>query len=131
MRLFRYMYYRFYQLIVSVGNGDIASFASILFMSFTIGLNVLTLFEILDILKVGIGDISKISAIVSMTMLTIILYLLLVFNGGSPGILHQYEKEPTNDRRKGMITVILYIIISIGMLLSTFLIMASKNKSSY
>ncbi len=44
METLRYLFYRFYQLMVSVGNEDIAEYASILLMSMMFMLNAVTFF---------------------------------------------------------------------------------------
>jgi hypothetical protein len=128
MKLLQYLYSRFYQLMVAVGNGDIASFASILFMTFFFGVNGLTFFEILDISGHGIRAFSGRTAIIILLCISVILYFLLVHNGKSARILNQYEGETKKDKVKGRIAIIFYIILSIAILISTFLIMGIKNR---
>ncbi len=104
------------------------SLHSILFMTFVFGLNILSLFEILDIFSIGVKDISKPFAIIILFCMSIILYLLLVYNGKSLKIIHQYEGETKRDRIKGRIIIIAYIVLSIVLLGSTFFLMMKKNR---
>jgi len=107
-----------------VGGAD----ASILFMTFIFGLNILTLFEILDILGIKTGAISKSMALGVPFCLFIALYFSLSYNGKSSKILSQYEGEEKKDRLKGRIRVVVYIVLSMALLISTWLLMAMKNR---
>ena len=128
MKLLHYLYCRFYQLMVSVGNGDIAGFASILFMTFIFGLNILTFFVILGIFGTGVKDISNPCAFIVLICLLIILYYFLVYNDKSSEIMHQYEGETKQDKIKGRIVIIAYIVLSMALLISTFFIKMMKNR---
>ena len=114
--------------MVSVGNGDIAGFASILFMTFIFGLNILTLFDILVILNISIGDISKSAALAVLLCVAVALYFSLVYNGKSSRIISRFEGETKKDRLKGRISVVVYIVLSMALLMSTFFLMMMKNR---
>ena len=127
MRLLNYLYYRFYQLLVSVGNGDIEVFASILFMTFAIVLNVACVIALLY----ALADVkiipSGLMALGVAVCIMISLYFLLVHNGKSSQIMAQYKGEDRKDWVRGRIVVIAYLVLSFAVLMASVFLMIRKN----
>lgn len=128
MNMFRNLYFRFYQLMVDVGNRDIGSFASTLFMTMIFGVNIFTLIEILDLLGIGVNHISKSVAIGVMAFIFVSLYFSLVYNGKSAAIVNLYAGESKKDKLKGRLGLIAYIVLSILLLVSTWIFFAFRNR---
>jgi len=72
-----------------------------MFMTFMIGLNVVTVFDLLSFFGHGISGFSKPLWITGVVSLAVILYFLLVYNGKSASILSRYEGESKRARLKG------------------------------
>lgn len=127
MRLLNYLYCRFYQLMVSVGNGDIAAFASVAFMAFAIVLNVACVITLLY----ALADVKIIpSTPVALTVaacILISLYFLLVYNGKSSRIMAQYKGEDRKEWVRGRIVVIAYLVLSFAVLMASVFLMIRKN----
>ena len=128
MRILEYLYCRFYQLMVSVGNGDIAVFASVLFLTFIFGLNVLTIYDLLYIIGLNIKSVSKPIGVIIFLAPAVIFYVLLVYDGKSSKILDQYAGELKKDKLKGRIILVAYVVLSMAAVIVSFLLMAMKNK---
>jgi hypothetical protein len=128
MKILEYLYCRFYQFMVSVGNGDIAAFASVMFMTFMITLNVVTVFDLLSFFGHGISFFSKPIWIAGLVSLAVVLYFLLSYNGKSARILSQYEGESKRERMKGRIIVISYIVLSMAAVIGSFFLLMMKNR---
>ena len=129
MKLLQNLYFRFYQLMDDTGNGDIGTFASTLFMTMIFGVNVFTVMEILDIFGVGVMHISKFMAIAAMVCIFIGLYFLLVYNGRSAKTIERHAGETQKHKLRGRLALIAYILLSIALLVSTWMLMAIKNRS--
>lgn len=128
MKLLQNLYFRYYQLMVDVGNGDIANFAATLFMSMIICVNILTLVELLEMLGTSVVHLSKFTGIVGLACIFTGLYFLLVYNGKSAAIKKSHAGETKKNKLRGRLALIAYIILSIGLLLSTWLFLAFRNQ---
>ena len=131
MKILKYLFYRFNQLMIVVGNGDIAQFASIGLMSMMFFLNVITLIGFVHIftgVHINVNNNSKTISVIEVFGLVIILYFLLLWKEKYLNTLKKYEGESKKDKIKGMIIIINYIIISIGALLFSFYLMIKKNR---
>ena len=114
--------------MVSVGNGDIAVFASVLFLTFIFGLNVLTIYDLLYIIGLNIKSVSKPIGVIIFLAPAVIFYVLLVYDGKSSKILEQYAGELKKDKLKGRIILVAYVVLSMAAVIVSFLLMAMKNK---
>ncbi|MEO5942747.1 MAG: hypothetical protein ABIP30_12575 [Ferruginibacter sp.] len=129
MKYLHYIYYRFYQLMVSVGNWDIAEFSSTMLMSLTFLLNIYFILGLLNFLfgmKV-IPEHSDLLAIFPIFIIVAILYLLVGRKRKSDFILRKYEDEPIKNKKRGRAFIILYIILSIVLLVFSWILMGDKN----
>ncbi len=131
MKPFRYLFYRLHQLIVSVSNGDDASFTTVLLMGMLIGLNITALLAIIYYITGQKFDVlvgSKSFIIIEYLALCFIFYLLFVRKGKDLDIIKSYEVETNRDKLIGKIFAIVYFIISIGLVIFSFYLMIMKNK---
>ena len=81
MRFLRYSFYRFYQLINSAGNADVAEYFAIIIMSVLIGLNTFTLFSIVYFaagVSIDISQAPKLFSVLLFLGLLIFFYVSFV-----------------------------------------------------
>ena len=81
MKLLRSLFYRLYQLMISVGNANVAEYYAIFLMTMTIMLNVYTASSIAYLTGHGIdlGLDTKFKIILIFALLTIIFYFSFVY----------------------------------------------------
>jgi hypothetical protein len=129
MKLISYLYCRFYQLMVSVGNGDIAGFASIGLLTMMISLHLAAVYGILYYFGLDF-EISKVTGLVVVLVVIGLLYFLLFYKGRANKLLERLESEDRKDYIKGRIIIILYIILSFILFGFGMYLMASKNSAA-
>jgi hypothetical protein len=131
MKLLRYVFYRLYQLMISVGNKDVAEYYSILLMAMLIGLNITALSALVYVFlgqKIDIFFGSKVVVLVEYLGLSFALYLFLVRKGKYLEVLKSYEGESSKEKIKGKLFAIVYFVLSIGMIIFCFYLMIKKNR---
>lgn len=130
MKVLKYLFYQIYQLMVRVGNGDVAEFAAVILMSMMLLLNINTIIAYVYVFtgnKISISNNSKALILSEVIFTTILLYLLLAWKGKYLKILKEYEGESRREKLKGRVYIICYIVFSIGFLLLSFFLMIKKN----
>jgi hypothetical protein len=114
--------------MVSVGNGDIAEFASVCLLTIMIFLHVVTVVGILY----AFGHVkivpSKPIVLSFMAGIGILLYLLLMYNGRSSRILLAYKDEDRKAYIRGRIFIICYLLLSVGALMGGMMLMMLRNR---
>ncbi len=112
----------------NVGNGDIAEFASVIFLTMLLYVDFITLNALLVFLNTGIDIVpsKKWVVILISVILASLLYFLLISNGRSIDIIKQYENELPKKQNLGRIIIIVYIISTIGLLMFSFYIQGEK-----
>lgn len=131
MRILRYSFYRFYQLMKSAGNADVAEYFAIMLMSVLIGLNTFTLFSIVYVVtgvSVDISQAPKLFSVLLFLGLLILFYILLVSKNRYLEIVKEYEHETSKKKIIGIALTISYILISIGLLILCFYLMMQRNR---
>ena len=131
MRILRSSFYRFYQLMNSVGNGDVAEYFAIILISVLIGLNTFTLFSIVYLVAGASIDISRAPRLFSIFLflgLLIFFYNAFVRKNRYIEIVKEYEHETSQKKTRGTVLAISYILISIGLLILCFYLMMQKNR---
>jgi hypothetical protein len=128
MKLLEYLYCRFYQLMVSVGNGDIPGFASIMLMTIMIGLNCTTVVLLSFVFGHPFELVSKPVWVIGFLSPAPILYFLFVYDGKSDRIVSRYEGEPRRARIKGRIIVIGYMVLSLAAFVGSAFLLMMKNR---
>lgn len=131
MKILRYSFYRFYQLMNKVGNGDVAEYSAILLMSLLAFGNIISLLLLLDIIvniKVDISQSPKLISIMLLFGLIILFYFLLVRKDKHLEIAKEYEHETSKKKIMGYVLTISYILMSIGLLMLCFYLMMQKNR---
>jgi hypothetical protein len=127
MSILRYSFFRFYQLLKSAGNADVAEYFAIMLMSVLFGLNIFTVFSIIYVItgvSVDISQAPKLFSVLLFLGLLIFLYVSFVKKDRHIEIIKEYEHETSKKKIIGTIITISYILISIGLLmLSTYLMM--------
>ncbi len=93
MKHLKFLYYKYYQFQVRMGNADVASFSSILIISFILMLYYFDFFIILSVLfpKKSI-DLSWEFNLILLLFVIMLLYILLVHKGKYKKILREQEK---------------------------------------
>lgn len=131
MRILRYIFYRFYQFMNSVGNGDVAEYYALILMSLLIYSNIISIISgiyIVSGIKIDIGQGSKIVTGLLFFGLLILFYFLFLRKSKHLEIVNEYGQETTKKRIIGNAFIIAYILISIGLLMICFYLMIQKNK---
>ncbi len=128
MKLLEYLYGRFYQLMVSVGNGDIPGFASIMLMTIMIGLNLTTVVLLLFVFGLRFELVSKPVWVIGFLSPSVLLYFLLAYDGKSDRIVSRYEGEPRRARIKGRVIIICYIVLSLAAFVGSAFLLMMKNR---
>lgn len=101
MKILRYSFYRFYQFMNSVGNGDVAEYYAFILMSVLISLNAFSLISIVYIvsgIKIDIGQGSKLVTSLLFFGLLILFYFLFVRKSKHLEIVNNTDKK--RQRRK-------------------------------
>lgn len=117
MKFFRYLYYRIYIWNYhNWGASDLPQFNAMLGVMFLIFINLFTLGQLcLAFSGLPIPYITKemeMAIIIIMCVLLIIGYFLFIKNGKFHYIVAEFEHEAKNERRKGTIKNVAYIILS-------------------
>jgi threonine/homoserine/homoserine lactone efflux protein len=131
MRILRYSFYRFYQLLNSAGNTDVAEYSAIGLMSILIGLNTFTLFSIVYVVtgvSVDISQAPKLFSVILFLGLLIFFYVSLVRKDKHIEIIKEYEHETSKKRIIGTVITISYILMSIGLLMFCTYLMMQRNR---
>lgn len=131
MKLLSYVFYRLYQLMISVGNKDVAEYYTILLMAMLIGLNITALSAFVYVFsgqKVDISFGSKAVILIEYLGLSFALYLLFVRNGKHLEVLKSYEGESRKEKIRGKFFAIGYFVLSIGLVIFSFYLMIKKNR---
>jgi len=131
MKILRYSFYRFYQFMNSVGNGDVAEYYAFILMSVLISLNAFSLISIVYIvsgIKIDIGQGSKLVTGLLFFGLLILFYFLFVRKRKHLEIVNEYGQETTKKKIIGNAFIIGYILISVGLLMLCFYLMIQRNK---
>lgn len=131
MKLLRFLFYRLYQLMISVGNKNVAEFFAIILMTMTFFLNYITVMSLLYVFTkayISLPDISiKIVLTIEFVFISIF-YLLFAREKKCLEIKKEYENESKKDQIKGRITVICYLILSYLLFsFSTYLMMKKSQ----
>lgn len=127
MKTLQYLYYRLYLLMVSVGNGDVAEFFSVLLLTMMFYLNY---YSIIGFLYAFFGikiDVSILALFIFGLSTCLILYFLLVSRGKSNSIIAQFEDEDESKKKTGRIIIISYIILNVLIFMVSILLMAKRN----
>jgi len=131
MKILRYSFYRFYQFMNSVGNGDVAEYYAFILMSVLISLNAFSLISIVYIvsgIKIDIGQGSKLVTGLLFFGLLILFYFLFVRKRNHLELVNEYGQETTKKKIIGNAFIIGYILISVGLLMLCFYLMIQRNK---
>jgi|ERR1700757_186390 len=130
MKILKYIFYRFYSLMVSVGNVDVAQYYSILLITFLLTINIFTCigFSYVFIGKAIKLSASKLNICLEFIALTSLLYFLLVKDNKHLKIIEYYKNETKQQQKTGMTIAISYIVFSIALMSFTFYLMMNKNR---
>ena len=131
MRILRYSFYRFYQLVSSAGNADVAEYFAIILMSVLIGLNTFTLLSIVYYItgvSIDISQAPKLFSVLLFLGLLIFFYISFVRKDRHIEIIKEYEHETSKKKIIGTVITISYILMSIGLLILCFYLMMQRNR---
>lgn len=102
MRFLEYLFFKYYNWQVKVGNWYIASFASICFMTFCILLYYLDIVMVMSYF-IGAIAIHKYILIIMFIAVLAILYFSLVYHGRDMQIMERHKDEWTGKKNLGAI----------------------------
>lgn len=131
MKFFNQFFFRFYQLMISVGNGAIATQAAILFMTLTIWVNIYSIFNLIYVFlnyRIDISFNSKPIIILQTFSITFILYFLFIYKNKYIAISKSFENESKKDRSFGFRVLLFYIILSYLLIIFSFFLMIKRNR---
>lgn len=100
MKLLKYIFYRLYQLMLSVGNRDVAEYYAVLLMTMLIGLNIAALSAFVYLftgLKIDILFGSRTIILVEYLTLAFIFYFLFIRKDKHLEIVKSYDGESQKD----------------------------------
>ena len=122
MKAFRYLFYRLYQLMTSVGNKDIPEIATLFLMAMTLVLNFYSIISILYLFgyKIDLGLDSKFKIGLFFLTLSSILYFSFVYKKKYLEIAKHYEMESDKDKTTGKLVAISYMVLSFLLLFFSF-----------
>lgn len=129
MKLLSYLFYRLYQLMISVGNGLVAEYYAIFLMAMTFGLNLYSIISISYLFgyKIDLGLDTGLKIGICFFALTLILYFTFLHKKKYLEIVKTYEAENPQDKTKGRLIIIGYLILSFLLLITSMYLMAKKN----
>ncbi|MBX9732716.1 MAG: hypothetical protein GTN67_00500 [Hydrotalea flava] len=130
MKLLSYLFYRLYQLMISVGNGLVAEYYAIFLMAMTLGLNVYSIISISYLFgyKIDLGLDTGLKIGMCFFVLVLILYFTFLHKKKYLEIVKTYEGENPQDKTKGRLIIIGYLILSFLLLITSMYLMAKKNR---
>ncbi|BEG98217.1 hypothetical protein [Bacteroides sedimenti] len=131
MKLFRFLFYRLYQLMISVGNKDLAEFCAILLMTMTLFLNYITLKSLLYVftkINKNILDIPNTIVLTIAFVLVSIFYLSFAREKKFLEIKMEYENESRKKLLTGRLVVICYLVLSYLLFSLGLYLMMMKNR---
>lgn len=130
MKPFRYLFYRLYQLMISVGNGDVAEYFAVLLMATTLGLNFYSITSISYVLgyKIDLGLDTGLKIGIYYFLLTTLLYFSFVHKKKFLEIAKNYGNETTKEKNRGKVFAISYIVLSFLLLFFFVYLMIKKNR---
>jgi hypothetical protein len=130
MKPFKYLFYRLYQLMIKVGNGDVAEYYAILLMTMLIMMNVYSITSLVYVFgrKVNLGLNSVTSILLIVATLVITFYFSFVYKKKFITIVKSYEVGSDKKKMAGNIFAISYFILSIGLMIFCFYLMIKKNR---
>lgn len=130
MKLFRYLFYRLYQLMINVGNKDVPEIAALFLMSMTLGLNFfsVTFISYLFGYKINLGLDTGLKIGICYLLLTALIYFSFVYKKKYLEIAKSYENETSKEKYRGNVFAISYFVLSIGLIIFCFYLMIKKNR---
>ena len=131
MKILQFLFCRYYQFMVKVGNGDIGVLTSLLLITILITINLATLDAVIYSFteyKLRIFPITKINTLFLVIAVFAILYFLLVKNGKSNKILNQYGGESRNQKIRGISKALFYLVLSLLCLFLSWYFMMKRNR---
>ena len=130
MKPLRYLFYRLYQLMISVGNRDIPEIAALFLMAMTLTLNFYSITSIIYIYsyKIDLGLDTGLKIGICYFLLATLLYFSFVHNKRFLEIAKSYENETPKEKNRGKLFAISYFVLSIGLMIFCFYLMIKKNR---
>ena len=115
LRGIRYLFYCIYK-ITSINYGkEGGAIASFIIVSILLSINAITLFGVFNKLILKNPYISLVLLCLFFVIILIINYFVLVRNLGYKNIISYYEESQIN-KMTGMVSVLMYVLISLGLL---------------
>lgn len=130
MKPLRYLFYRLYQLMISVGNRDIPEIAALFLMAMTLTLNFYSITSISYLFgyKIDLGLDTGLKIGICYFLLTTLLYFSFIHNKKFLEIGKSYENETLKEKNRGKVFAISYFVLSIGLMIFCFYLMIKKNR---
>ncbi len=124
-----YIYYRFYRFQVSVGNGNNATFASLMFMTFLFMVNCFSVsFILYGIFGIKLPLNNAISnGLTVVSLIFIFNYFIFIHNKRYKSIISLYNSETKDQIKKGNATIIIYLVLSFILMGIGFYLMILRN----
>ncbi len=130
MKPFHNLFYRLYQLMISVGNSDIPEIAALFLMATTLTLNFYSFTSISYVFgyKIDLELDTGLKIGICYFLLSTILYFSFVHNKKFLEIGKSYENETLKKKNRGKVFAISYFVLSIGLMIFCFYLMIKKNR---
>jgi uncharacterized membrane protein len=116
--------------MLSVGNDLVAEYYAIFLLTMTFGLNLYSIisFSYLFGYNIDLGLDTGLTIGVSFFILTFIQYFIFLNNKKYLELVKTYETETHEDKIKGRLIIIGYLILSFLLLIISMYLMAKKNR---
>jgi hypothetical protein len=110
----RYFYYRIYTQLKKVKSNDTPAFNALMLLVLLQTINIATVLSLITFfLKLEIGKSQIVFGGLALTFILALFEFKTLFRD-SKEICRQYENETINEKRRGTIYLLLYIVLSIG-----------------
>ncbi len=109
----RYFYYRIYQQLKRVKSNDTPAFNALALLVLVQTINIATVLSLIKVFaKIEIGKQQVVNVGLAISFIVLIVQFKTLF-GKRDEICKQYENETKEERRRGTVYLLLYIILSV------------------
>ena len=130
MRFLEYLFFKYYNWQIKVGNGDMPSFLSVLFISFIFTLYIanLIMFYFFFLAPNVAFFQNKYIFVIIFVLLFLVLYILLVAKGKDTCILETHKEEWTGKKHTG---AVIFPIIAYDLMIIEVMIKIEMNRGTF
>ena len=126
MEFFKFLYYRYYNSQVRLGNADVAPFSAMLIIAFTMMLYLFDLFTLISVLFPHTApNLSWKFSFAILGSIILFLYIVLIFKGKYRQVIKEQENQFKNKRS---LVAILFPLIAFALFITVFVVKILQNQ---